>query len=141
MNDGLTKRLERLVPLVGNEELRTVCLQARDALEAKDAGYRKLVALLDDAFGTPCEQVRHKQEIEAKDAEIVKAHQDAEDMAGKCLRQRAVVKAAQGFLSTCLAKGEPPYDWSVNDYNVAEKEKLAKRLRSLQTALDTLDTE
>ena len=41
--DDLIKRLERLAALVGNEELRTVCLQARDALEAKDKEIRTLI--------------------------------------------------------------------------------------------------
>lgn len=95
--DDLIKRAHDQMDLEGYGESYDVFEELVAALEAVDARYRKLVALLDDLLGTPCEQVRHQQEIEAKNAEIIKAHQDAEDMAGKCLRQRAVIKAARNI--------------------------------------------
>ena len=42
----------------------------RDALGDK---VRKLTTLLDDQFGTPCEQIRHKQEVEELEAKVAKA--------------------------------------------------------------------
>jgi hypothetical protein len=48
----------------------------RDALVKKAQG---LTNLLDDQFGTPCEQIRHKQEIEALTEQLEAARADAKE--------------------------------------------------------------
>ena len=56
------------------EAARAIHSLIRPAFEAKDQRIRELVMLLDKQMGTPCEQIRHQQEIEAKDAEIAATH-------------------------------------------------------------------
>jgi predicted RNase H-like nuclease (RuvC/YqgF family) len=51
----------------------------RDALVKKVQG---LTNLLDDQFGTPCEQIRHKQEIEALTEQLEAARADAKEAEG-----------------------------------------------------------
>ncbi|MCV9940888.1 hypothetical protein OIU35_31445 [Boseaceae bacterium BT-24-1] len=54
----------------------------RPAFDAKDRQVRELALLLDKQMGTPCEQIRHQQEVEALQAKLAQAGEAMEPFAG-----------------------------------------------------------
>ncbi|MBT8438907.1 MAG: hypothetical protein KJO91_04205 [Gammaproteobacteria bacterium] len=46
--------------------------------------YRSLVAQLDDQNGTPCEQIRHEQEVETLQARISELEKESDELSDKC---------------------------------------------------------
>jgi len=66
---GLVERLRRLA----SQEDMLACediLQAADEIDRLRAKHIQFVKLIDDQLGTPCEQVRHEQEVENLRAEV-----------------------------------------------------------------------
>ena len=73
-------------PKLAHAASRAILSLIRPAFDAKDQRIRELAALLDKQMGTPCEQIRHQQEIEALReqahyangvAELAMKHRDA----------------------------------------------------------------
>jgi len=48
-----------------------ICTEAADEIERLRGVVRQRTKLLDDQFGTPCEQIRHEQEIERLRTDLV----------------------------------------------------------------------
>ena len=56
------------------------CAEAADEIERLRARVSQLVSQLDEQYGTPCEQIRHQQEIDRlrEEVETWKSHYDGE---------------------------------------------------------------
>jgi chromosome segregation ATPase len=89
----------------------------RDALVKKVQG---LTNLLDDQFGTPCEQIRHKQEIEALTEQLEAARADAKEAEAYAEEVEAMNKNQEAMIRQADRRGD------------ALEAKLAQAVEALQ---------
>jgi len=77
MGDDLVKRLRRRWDWSNDENTINDMIdersEAADRIEALEAKVQSLTTLLDNQLGTPCEQVRHQEQVEALEAKLEKA--------------------------------------------------------------------
>jgi len=74
MTDDLVKRLRDADAYNSKHYVRDpLHSEAAKRIEALEAKVQSLTALLDNQLGTPCEQVRHQEQVDALEAKMEKA--------------------------------------------------------------------
>lgn len=81
----------------------------------RDKAHRQRVEALDKLHGTPCEQIRHQQEMETVQASLATATEALREIAEKSMfssKDRVVEHARAALASIAAGTVEHPADWS-----------------------------